>query len=79
MLRGKITLSRSGAVLEGPGAKPLQLAGPVTAATGGGRGGTALTCTVDPAGDPSGKAVLLILTWDAQMVRLITETVSGPA
>ncbi|WP_284577052.1 hypothetical protein [Streptomyces sp. 2P-4] len=80
MARGKIVLSRSGTVLERPGRQALRLTGPVSAATGGGRGGTALTCTAaDPAGGSGEEVVLLLLTWDAQMVRLVADSVSGPA
>ncbi|MEV4195207.1 hypothetical protein [Streptomyces toxytricini] len=80
MARGKIVLSRSGAVLERPGRQALRLVGPVTTATGGGRGGTALTCTAaDSAGGSGEQVVLLLLTWDAQMARLVTGSVSGPA
>ncbi|WP_191036800.1 hypothetical protein [Streptomyces sp. KD18] len=80
MARGKIVLSRRGAVLERPGGQALRLVGPVAAATGGGRGGTALTCTAaDWAGGSGEQVVLLVLTWDAQTVRLVTDSVSGPA
>ncbi|MFD4737027.1 hypothetical protein ACFWNR_14465 [Streptomyces virginiae] len=75
MQPGKLTLLRSGAVLDGPGANGLRLAGPSDAAIGGGRGGTALTCTT-VAGE---KAELLVLTWDSTMVALITESIDAGA
>ncbi|WP_149183589.1 hypothetical protein [Streptomyces sp. TRM49041] len=79
MRRGNITLRRSGVFLNGPGANGLRLSGPAAAATGGGRGGTALTCTAEAAGrsgTAGGGAELLILTWDAEMVKLITDTMA---
>ncbi|MFF2580360.1 hypothetical protein [Streptomyces goshikiensis] len=75
MQPGKLTLGRSGAVLDGPGASALRLAGPAVAATGGGRGGTALTCTTAQ----GEKAELLLLTWDSAMVALIEESIEAGA
>ncbi|MFD3550678.1 hypothetical protein [Streptomyces goshikiensis] len=75
MQPGKLTLGRSGAVLDGPGASALRLAGPAVAATGGGRGGTALTCTT-VAGE---KAELLLLTWDSALVAVIEESIGAGA
>ncbi|MEU9994822.1 hypothetical protein [Streptomyces sp. NPDC050848] len=73
MQPGKITLRRSGAALDGPRADGLALAGPTGAATGGGRGGTALTCsTVE-----GEKVELLLLTWDSTLVALITESIDA--
>lgn len=79
MRSGKVILSRSGAVLDSPGAKGLRLSGPAAAATGGGRGGTALTCTAAVDGASGEQAELLILTWDSEMVRIITESISARA
>ncbi|MFE7184025.1 hypothetical protein [Streptomyces erythrochromogenes] len=73
MQRGKITLLRSGATLDGPGANGLRLAGPCDAATGGGRGGTALNCTTVE----GEKAELLLLTWDSTMVAVIVESIEA--
>ncbi|WP_405423999.1 hypothetical protein [Streptomyces erythrochromogenes] len=73
MQRGKITLIRSGATLDGPGANGLRLAGPCDAATGGGRGGTALNCTTVE----GEKAELLLLTWDSAMVAVIVESIEA--
>ncbi|MFG2711351.1 hypothetical protein ACGFX2_12415 [Streptomyces goshikiensis] len=75
MQPGKLTLGRSGAVLDGPGASALRLAGPAGAATGGGRGGTSLTCTTID----GEKAELLVLTWDSAMVVLIKESIEAGA
>ncbi|MFD3938846.1 hypothetical protein ACFWSF_28895 [Streptomyces sp. NPDC058611] len=69
MQRGKLTLSRSGATLDGPRTSGLRLAGPTGTATGGGRGGTAVTCaTVE-----GEKVELLLLTWDSTLVALVKE------
>ncbi|WKV72811.1 hypothetical protein AW27_015490 [Streptomyces sp. PCS3-D2] len=75
MQPGKITLLRSAAVLDGPGAKALRLAGPSDAAIGGGRGGTALTCNTIQ----GEKAELLVLTWDSTMVGIIAESIDAGA
>lgn len=75
MQPGKITLSGSGAVLEGPAVNRVRLAGPAEAATGGGRGGTAVSCTT-VTGE---KVELLVLTWDSEMVALIRETIDTEA
>ena len=73
MQRGKLTLSRSGATLDGPRTSGLQLTGPTGTATGGGRGGTAVTCaTVD-----GEKVELLLLTWDSTLVALVGEALDA--
>ncbi|MGW3322698.1 hypothetical protein [Streptomyces virginiae] len=72
---GKMTLRRSGAVLDGLGANELRLTGPSHAGIGGGRGGTALTCSTIE----GEKAELLVLTWDSTMVALIEESIDAGA
>ncbi|MFF8384213.1 hypothetical protein ACF053_11305 [Streptomyces kanasensis] len=74
----RLTLGHSGATLDAPGARGLALSGPTGAATGGGRGGTVLTCTATgPDGAPR-QAEVSLLTWDAALVRTVEEAVAAP-
>ncbi|OEJ95347.1 hypothetical protein [Streptomyces thermolilacinus] len=75
--RGTVVLSGTGVVLDGASEEPVRLAGPVSAVSGGGRGGTSLTCTAVPAGGSGTPAELLLPTWDVELVRLVAGTVSG--
>ncbi|SHK79619.1 hypothetical protein SAMN05216268_101343 [Streptomyces yunnanensis] len=78
MHRGRIVVSASGVVLDGPGPRALALSGPAAAATGGGGFGTALDCTVTAEDGSAKKIELLVSTWDAKLVELITEHLSEP-
>lgn len=75
--RGTVVLSGTGVVLDGASDAPVRLAGPVSAVSGGGRGGTSLTCTAVPAGGSGTPAEVLLPTWDVELVRLVAGTVSG--
>lgn len=75
--RGTLVLSPAGVVLGGVPEGPVRLAGPVSAVSGGGRGGTSLSCTAVPAGGSAVPAELLLVTWDVELVRLVAGTVSG--
>ncbi|CAL9298933.1 hypothetical protein [Streptomyces sp. NPDC050585] len=75
--RGTLVMSRSGIVLGGVPGGPVRLAGPVSAVSGGGRGGTSLSCTAVPAGGSGAPAELLLATWDVELVRLVAGGVSG--
>ncbi|MEU7568871.1 hypothetical protein AB0A99_23265 [Streptomyces fradiae] len=78
MRRGTLTLTRSGAVLRtGAESAGARLAGPVSAVSGGGRGGTSLSCTAVPAGGGVVPAEVLLTTWDVELVRLVAGTVAG--
>ncbi|OKK02492.1 hypothetical protein AMK26_22885 [Streptomyces sp. CB03234] len=74
MCRGKLTLTRAGAVLDRTGgAKRLRLTSPGNVATGGGRGGTVIVC--EAAG--AGAVELLVQTWDPALVKLVTDTMAA--
>ncbi|MEU3631931.1 MULTISPECIES: hypothetical protein [Streptomyces] len=76
--RGTLALSRSGAELRpGGGSAGVRLAGPVSAVSGGGRGGTSLSCTAVPEGGGGTPVEVLLTTWDVELVRLVAGTVSG--
>ncbi|MEU7229343.1 hypothetical protein [Streptomyces chrestomyceticus] len=79
MHRGSITLNRSGVFLDGPGAKGRRLSAPAASATGGGRGGTAVDCTVTTKDGVTKQLELLLPTWDKELLKLITETMPAQA
>ncbi|MFJ8695698.1 hypothetical protein [Streptomyces roseolilacinus] len=74
---GRLTVSRTGVTLDAPGARGVTLSGPVGAVTGGGRGGTVLTCTATSADGTGEKAELSLLTWDEETVRAVREALSA--
>ncbi|MFG3507405.1 hypothetical protein ACGF5F_18130 [Streptomyces sp. NPDC047821] len=73
MRRGRLTLTRAGAVLDRAGAESLRLTSPGDVATGGGRGGTTVVCEAVGAGTVE----LLVPTWDPALVKLITDTMAA--